>query len=257
MDRGKHSASGDLPQPSSWHRRRYVLSVGWRRSSCSGLFVFLIIFASFLCAQGLWGRNGLGCRAPAHWCGPCSWCIPGGGPLPDMQVAEMGNCLEEALRDHHRHVEALKDARAALDAIEAEAEAARVAADGVEAHRVGRFLGRFMFRSFLGRVPLIVAALQTWKTGCWSFDGRWGSCGAKNSTRRRVSTFSPLRRRRLSTLWLFLQPCWWTTFEHYLTVLGVGACRGAPRGVGSFGRGCRAVGRTMALLRSTGMARGL
>lgn len=38
----------------------------------------------------------------------------------------MGNCLEEALRDHHRHVEALKDARAALDAIEAEAEAARL-----------------------------------------------------------------------------------------------------------------------------------
>jgi hypothetical protein len=47
--------------------------------------------------------------------------------------AETGSRLEETLRDR-RHLEAaLKAARAALNAIEAEVEEARVAADGEEA----------------------------------------------------------------------------------------------------------------------------
>jgi hypothetical protein len=58
-----------------------------------------------------------------------------------MQVAEMGSRQEEALCDRHRLVEVLNAACAALNAAEAEVEAARVAADGAVARRVGTCLG--------------------------------------------------------------------------------------------------------------------
>jgi hypothetical protein len=55
-------------------------------------------------------------------------------------VVETGSHLEEALRDHRSIEEALKAARATLNAIEAEVEAAHLAADGAEASRVGMCL---------------------------------------------------------------------------------------------------------------------
>jgi hypothetical protein len=55
-------------------------------------------------------------------------------------VAETGSHLEEAMCDCRRLEEALKAARAILNAIEAEVEAARITADGAEAHRLGMCL---------------------------------------------------------------------------------------------------------------------
>jgi hypothetical protein len=56
------------------------------------------------------------------------------------QVAETGSRLEEALRDRCRLVEALNAARAVLNTVEVEVEAARVDANWAEAHRLGMCL---------------------------------------------------------------------------------------------------------------------
>jgi hypothetical protein len=56
-------------------------------------------------------------------------------------VAETGSHLKEALRNRRRLKEALKAARAELNAIEAEVEVARLAADAAEDHRVGICFG--------------------------------------------------------------------------------------------------------------------
>jgi hypothetical protein len=60
------------------------------------------------------------------------------------QVVETGSRLKEALHAHCHLEEALKDARSALEATEAEVEAARLTADGAEARRIGIFFRRFL-----------------------------------------------------------------------------------------------------------------
>jgi hypothetical protein len=54
-------------------------------------------------------------------------------------VAETGSRLEEALRDRRRLEQALKAARTALNAIDAEVEVAHLAADGAEDLRDGMY----------------------------------------------------------------------------------------------------------------------
>lgn len=116
-------------------------------------------------ALGALGAQRLRVSNPSCWCGPRTCSVAGGDPLLNDTGGGDGE-PEEALCDH-RHLEGtLKAGRAALDTIEAEVEAARVAADGAEARRVAMYLGRLLPHGCLGRVPLIVVALQTGKIGC-------------------------------------------------------------------------------------------
>jgi hypothetical protein len=137
----------------------------------------LIVFVSSPLSQGL-------------WCATASV----GGPQLDRadlavgasredvlflttQVAETGSHLKEALRNRRRLKEALKAARAELNAIEAEVEVARLAADAAEDHRVGICFGRFLFLwppSAGGGGSLISFILQTWRRGCLTSNERWG-----------------------------------------------------------------------------------
>jgi hypothetical protein len=145
IEREKLAASGDLPQPPSPRHWRCVLLLGKWWLQYSGLFTALITLASFLCVQGPGGTS-----ASCVETQPVGAASAAEASLEEVHyltthVAETGSRLEEALHDRRRLVEALNAARTTLNAVEAEVEAARVAADGANASRVGMCLGMVSF----------------------------------------------------------------------------------------------------------------